>query len=82
MTKALAKELGPSGIRVNSIAPGLIDTEMNDDLSEDDKKEIINETPLGKIGKPLDIAKCIKWLIEDEFTTGQVISINGGWIIV
>ena len=81
MTKALAKELGPSNIRVNSIAPGLIDTDMNNDLTKEELDNIIKETPLCKIGKPKDIAKCIKWLVEDEFTTGQVISINGGWSI-
>ena len=82
MTKSLAKELGPSNIRVNSIAPGIIDTEMNKNLSESDLEQIKEEIPLGKIGKATDIAKCIKWLIEDEYTTGQIISINGGWIIV
>lgn len=82
LTKALAKELGPSHIRVNSIAPGLIDTQMNQDLSEKVLEEIKEETPLGKIGMPEDIAKCVKWLIEDEFTTGQIISINGGWVII
>ena len=81
MTKALAKELGPSNIRVNSIAPGLIDTEMNKDITEKGIEDIKKDTPLEKIGKTSDISKCIKWLIEDEFTTGQVISINGGWII-
>ena len=81
MTKSLAKELGPSNIRVNSIAPGLIDTEMNSDLSKQDIEMIKEQTPLEKIGKPQDIAKCINWLIEDEFTTGQIISINGGWVI-
>ena len=82
MTKSLAKELGPSNIRVNSIAPGFIDTDMNKNLSEEEKIEIIEETPLQKIGKPGDISKCINWLIEDNFTTGQVISINGGWVII
>ena len=82
LTKALAKELGPSHIRVNSIAPGLIDTQMNQDLSEKVLEEIKEETPLGKIGTPEDIAKCVKWLIEDEFTTGQIISSNGGWDII
>lgn len=82
MTKALAKELGPSNIRVNSIAPGYIDTDMNSQISKDSIQEVIDETPLGKIGKPEDVAKCTKWLVEDEFTTGQVISISGGWIIV
>ena len=76
MTKALAKELGPSSIRVNSIAPGTIDTEMNNDLDADSIERIKDDTPLGRIGKPEDIYKCVKWLIEDEFTTGQVISPN------
>lgn len=81
MTKALAKELGLSNIRVNSIAPGVIDTEMNSNLDNRIKEEIKNETPLNKIGKPIDIYRCVKWLIEDEFTTGQVISPNGGYVI-
>lgn len=78
MTKALAKELGPSRIRVNSIAPGVIDTDMNKDIMQEELK---SEIPLESIGKAEDIAKCVKWLIEDEYTTGQVISINGGWYI-
>lgn len=82
MTKSLAKELGPSNIRVNSIAPGIIDTEMNKSLMLDDIEELKNEIPLGKIGRTSDIAKCVKWLIEDEYTSGQIISINGGWIII
>ena len=81
MTKSLAKELGPSNIRVNSIAPGAIDTDMNKDLSEEEWKDILNETPLNKKGYPIDITRCVKWLIEDEFTTGQVISPNGGLVI-
>ena len=81
MTKSLARELGPSNIRVNSIAPGAIDTDMNNYLTDDDWKQIIEETPLKKIGYPIDITRCVKWLIEDEFTTGQVISPNGGMVI-
>lgn len=81
MTKALAKELGPSNIRVNSVAPGAIDTEMNKALGEDVWNQIVEETPLMKRGKPIDITRCVKWLIEDEFTTGQVISPNGGLVI-
>lgn len=81
LSKALAKELGPSGIRVNSIAPGIIDTDMNKHLNEEEIKEIEDEIPLCKIGNVHDIAKCVKWLIEDEYTTGQVISVNGGWNI-
>ena len=81
MTKSLAKELGPSNIRVNSIAPGIIDTDMNKYLSEEELESIKEEIPLGKIGDTLSIAKCAKWLIEDDYTTGQIISINGGWNI-
>ena len=82
MTKSLAKELGPSNIRVNSIAPGIIYTDMNNNLSEGDIMALKEEIPLEKIGKVSDISKCVKWLIEDEYTTGQIISINGGWIII
>lgn len=81
MTKSLAKELGPSNIRVNSIAPGIIDTEMNKNISKEDLQSIIEDIPLQRIGLPKDIIKCIEWLVEDDFTTGQVISINGGWVI-
>ena len=81
MTKSLAKELGPSNIRVNSIAPGIIDTDMNKYLSEKELEQIKEEIPLGKIGETSSIAKCAKWLIEDNYTTGQIIAINGGWNI-
>ena len=81
MTKALAKELGPSNIRVNSIAPGMIYTKMNEKFTEEELKKIKEEIPLGAIGEASDISKCVEWLIEDKYTTGQVISINGGWII-
>lgn len=81
LTKSLAKEVGPSNIRVNSIAPGVIDTDMNKRLTEKEKNELKEQTPLERIGKPEDIAKCVNWLINDNFTTGQVISINGGWVI-
>ncbi len=81
LTKALAKELGPSNIRVNSIAPGMIYTKMNSKFTEEELEVIKEEIPLGKIGDTTDVAKCVEWLIEDKYTTGQVISINGGWII-
>lgn len=81
MTKSLAKELGPSNIRVNSIAPGIINTSMNNHLSEEELNAIKDEIPLERIGNPQSISNCIKWLIEDDYTTGQIISINGGWII-
>lgn len=81
MTKALAKELGPSNIRVNSIAPGLINTDMNKDLTKEDLEEIKKEIPLGRIAEPEEIVKSIRWLIDDEYISGQVISVNGGWNI-
>lgn len=79
MTKALAKEFGLSNIRVNSIAPGAILTDMTSNVSDEDWEEVKKEIPLGRIGLPSDIAKCVKWLVEDEYTTGQIIEINGGW---
>ena len=82
MTKSLAKELGPSNIRVNSIAPGIIATDMNKNLNQDEILNIKNEIPLERIGRPIDISKCVEWLIDDQYTTGQVISINGGWVII
>ena len=81
LTKALAKELGLSNIRVNSIAPGAIMTDMNKDCTEEEIAEINNQIPLGRFGDKIDIAKCVLWLIEDNYTTGQVISPNGGWVI-
>ncbi len=81
LTKSLAKELGLSNIRVNGIAPGIIDTNMNSNIDEKIKKEIEKEIPLGRIGIPEDIYKCAKWLVEDNYVTGQIISPNGGWVI-
>ena len=81
LTKSLAKELGPSNIRINSIAPGLINTDMNKNLSVDDINVIKSNTPLLRIGEVIDIAKCVLWLAEDNFTTGQIITIDGGWTI-
>lgn len=81
MTKSLAKELGPSNIRVNAIAPGIIDTDMNKGFSKEEIEEIKEEIPLNRIGEGIDIARCVKWLIEDEYTTGQIIKIDGGWYI-
>lgn len=79
MTKALAREFGLSNIRVNSIAPGAILTDMTAQISAEDWQQVKSEIPLGKIGRPSDVAKCVKWLVEDDYTTGQVIEINGGW---
>jgi len=84
LTKALAQELAPSGIRVNCVAPGLIDTEMNNNLTEEDIKSVIEETPLGKIGTAEDVARAIYFLADNEhssFTTGAVLNVNGGMVI-
>ena len=79
LTKSLAKEFAYSNIRVNSIAPGLIDTEMNSDLSEDDIKRLEEEIPLKRMGRPEEIVGTVKMLIENEYISCQVIEINGGW---
>ena len=80
-SKALAKELGPSGINVNCVAPGFIQTDMNSSLSQQDVNEIVNETPLARVGNPSDVANVI-WFLADEkssFVTGQTIFTSGGW---
>ncbi len=83
LTKALAKEVGPSGIRVNCVCPGVIDTKMNAHLSKEDKEQLINDTPLGKIGKCEDVVNILIFLSEDKssFITGQIFGVNGGYII-
>ena len=83
MTKALAKELGPSGIRVNAIAPGVIATDMNRALGEEDIAVLKDETPLMKIGSPMDIAKAALFLAGDgaDFITGEVMNISGGYVM-
>ncbi len=80
LTKALAKEVGPSGIRVNCVAPGVIDTDMNHALTPDALSSLTDETPLGRIGTPEEIAQMVYWLTTDQssFLTGQVLSPNGG----
>ena len=79
MTKSLAKELGLSNIRVNSIAPGIIDTEMNSFLTEKEKNELYEEIPLKKMGTTNDIASCVLFLENNPYITGQIIQVNGGW---
>jgi 3-oxoacyl-[acyl-carrier protein] reductase len=82
-TKAVAKEVGPSGIRVNCISPGMIDTDMNASVSEDAVGMIVDETPLCRTGTPADVARVMMFLASDAaaFITGQVISVNGGLVI-
>lgn len=81
MTKSLAKELGPSNIQVNSIAPGIIDTDMNKFLSKEEKEQIISQIPLEHIGNVEDVADCVLFLSNANYITGQVIQVNGGWNI-
>lgn len=83
LTKALAKELGPSGIRVNCVTPGMIDTDMNRGYSKEDIQAIVDETPLMRIGKPEDVAEAVFFLASDKasFITGQVLGVNGGYVI-
>ncbi len=82
-TKALAKELGPSGIRVNCVAPGVIATEMNQGLDAGTLAALREETPLGAIGTPGDVARAVLWLAGEgaSFVTGQVVGVNGGFVI-
>lgn len=77
-TKALAKELAPSGITVNCIAPGIIDTRMN---SQYDKEELREGVPLGKLGTGEDIAKAVLFLAENDYITGETLSVSGGIVI-
>ena len=83
LTKALAKELGPSHIRVNCVAPGVIDTDMNGHLSPEDLAVLGEETPLGRIGAPEEVAKAILFLAGEDasFITGQVLNVDGGMVI-
>ena len=81
LTKALAKEEGPSGIRVNCLAPGVIDTPMNGDLSPEDLAALREETPLERTGTPEEAARAAAFLLEEEFLTGQVLGVNGGLVI-
>lgn len=83
MTKSLAKELGPSNIQVNCVAPGVIDTDMNTALDAAARRELENQTPLGRMGTPEDVAHSIVFLASQkaDFITGQVLSPNGGFVI-
>ena len=82
LTKALAKEVGPSGITVNCIAPGLIDTPMNGNLSEETINSLCEETPVSRIGTPEDVAQAVFYLAGEgaSFITGQILGVDGGFI--
>ena len=81
--KALAKELGPSGIRVNAVSPGAIETDMMSCFSEEDKKVISEDTPEGRLGNPKEVAEVLYFLQSDKasFITGQIVGVNGGYLI-
>lgn len=83
LTKALAKEVGLSGIRVNAVSPGVVMTDMMNSFTEDDKALLKDETPLNVLGAPSDIANAVRFLASDKskFITGQIISVNGGFVI-
>ena len=81
LTKALAKELGPSGIRVNCVAPGVILTDMCAGIDPEILEEMAEEAPVGRNGTPMDVAKAMEYLANAEFVTGQVLPVNGGYII-
>lgn len=81
LTKALAKELGPSGIRVNCVAPGVILTDMCASVAPEVLAELAEETPVGRNGKPEDVARAMEYLAGAEFITGEVLAVNGGYVI-
>ena len=81
LTKALAKELGPSGIRVNCVAPGVILTDMCANVDPEILEGMKDETPVGRNGTPMDVARAMAFLCDEEFITGHVLSVNGGYVI-
>ena len=81
LTKALAKELGPSGIRVNCVAPGVILTDMCANVDPEVLADMAEEAPLGRNGTPMDVAKAMAYLADAEFITGHVLNVDGGYVI-
>ena len=83
LTKALAQEEGPSGVTVNCVAPGVVETDMMSSFSEDTKKELAQQTPVGRLGRPEDVARAVRFLVSSEadFITGQVLGVNGGFVV-
>lgn len=78
-TKALAKELAPSKVRVNCVSPGVIDTQMNADLTGEEMEQLISQIPAGRIGYPEDVAKACVYLADADYVTGEVLSVGGGF---
>ena len=81
LTKALAKELGPSGIRVNCVAPGVIQTDMCASVDPEIMAEMAEDTPVGRNGRPEDVAKAMEYLADADFITGHVLNVDGGYVI-
>ena len=82
LTKSLAKELGWSGIRVNCVSPGVIDTQMNAHFTREDMQALVDEIPAGRLGQGEDVAKAVLYLVENDYVTGVNLSVNGGFSIV
>ena len=81
LTKALAKELGPSGIRVNAVAPGVILTDMCANVAPEILEEMAEDAPVGRNGRPMDVARAMEYLANAEFVTGHILNVDGGYVI-
>lgn len=79
LTKALSKELAPTGITVNAVAPGAIDTDMMKTYTDEELKEFVSEIPFGRLGKPEEVAEAVMFLLSADYITGEVLSIRGGY---
>ena len=81
LTKALAKELGPSGIRVNAVAPGVILTDMCANVDPEILEEMAEDAPVGRNGRPMDVARAMEYLANADFVTGHILNVDGGYVI-
>ena len=81
LTKALAKELGPSGIRVNAVAPGVILTDMCANVAPEILEEMAEDAPVGRNGRPMDVARAMEYLANADFVTGHILNVDGGYVI-
>lgn len=79
-TKALSKEVAPSGVRVNCVAPGIIATDINKSLTEEELDEFLSDVPMGRMGTPEEVANCVYFLCDSTYVTGQVLGVDGGYI--